>query len=93
MLAGLPGIARVQRIPDVALHHAGARVDDFLPFATKRHGKRDGRAAGGRRSQRRDRSDRGLVDTPQHALECFGSGPIDLLGAGTVRPASAHAIA
>jgi hypothetical protein len=34
-----------------------------------------------------------LVDTPQHALECFGSGPIDLLGAGTVRPASAHAIA
>ena len=63
MLAGRPGIARVQRIPDVAPYHTGTRVDDFLPSATKRHGKRDGRAAGGRRLKRRDRSDRGPWST------------------------------
>ena len=25
---------------------------------------------------------RPMVDTPRHALECFGSGPIDLLALG-----------
>src|ERR687897_664237 len=45
MLAGRSSIARVQRIPVVALHRAGTRVDDLLLFAPKRHGKRDGRAA------------------------------------------------
>jgi hypothetical protein len=33
-----------------------------------------------------------MVDTPRHALEWFGCGPIDLL-ALDVRPALAHAIA
>jgi hypothetical protein len=49
MLAGLPGIVRIQRIPDVGLQHAGSRVDDFLPFATKRRGKRGGRPQEGGR--------------------------------------------
>ena len=51
MLAGRSGIGRVQRLPVVALHRAGTRVDDLLLFAPKRHGKRDGRAAVGRRDK------------------------------------------
>ena len=92
MLAGRSSIARVQRIPVVALHRAGTRIDDLLPFATKRHGKRDGRAAVGRRYKAGTARIEDHGRQPRHALEWFGCGLIDLL-ALDVRPALAHAIA
>jgi hypothetical protein len=64
MLAGRSSIARVQRIPVVALHRAGTRIDDLLPFATKRHGKRDGRAAVGRRYKAGTARIETMVDSP-----------------------------